>query len=209
MALNLNLTLLLVLLLAACTKTQEEPPPPPPQPKPIPGKPAPVPVDDCGIEEKTGKGLPKSTLENTLSQAISDGELATLNELCGDTWCEGSFEYYFHGLRCDAKQNLCHLDVRMYDRQRTKKKVQGLKMTGKGFTARVLAQTPRDCCTHPGISDNIEPCTTYDARCEIKTKVVKGEEELPWAFADSLSKCLNALEDGIRKIVPEFSEEPE
>ena len=197
--------LVILLFLAACTKTPEEPAPAPPPPPP----PKPAPADNCGLEEKTGKGLQKSTLENTLSQAIADGELETLNELCGDVWCEGSFEYFFHGLRCDAKQNLCHLDVRMYDRQRTKKKVQGLKKSGKGFTARVLAQTPRDCCTHPGISDNIEPCTTYDARCEIKTKVVKGEEELPRAFADSLAKCLNTLEDEIRKIVPEFSEEPE
>ena len=197
--------LIILLVLAGCTKAPEEPAPPPPKPEAKPEKPAPV--DDCGIEEKTGKGLPKSTLPNTLSQALSDGELMTLNELCGDVWCEGSFEYYFHGLRCDAKKKLCHLDVRMYDRQRTKKKVQGLKKTGKGFVAHVLTQTPRDCCTHPGITDNIEPCTTYDARCELKTKL--GKDQFPEAFHNTLSRCLNALEDGIRKIVPEFSEEPD
>lgn len=195
--------LLILLVLAGCTKAPEEPAPPPPKPEAKPE--APKPKKNCGIEEETGKGLPKSTLPNTLSPERAKSELDGLNELCGDVWCEGSFEYFFHGLRCNAKKKLCHLDVRMYDRQRTKKKVQGLKKSGKGFTARVLVQTPRDCCTHPGIADNIEPCTTYDARCELKATI--GKEEYSEAFHNTLSKCLNALEDGIRKIVPEFSEE--
>jgi hypothetical protein len=198
--------LVILLLLAGCTRTPEEPPPePPPKPKPIPGKTA-EPLDRCGIEEKTGKGLSKSTLPSTISDERAKSELDGFNELCGDVWCEGSFEYFFHGLRCDAKKKLCHLDVRMYDRQRTKKKVEGLKKTGKGFVAHVLFQKPRNCCTHPGIRDNIEPCTTYDARCELKTKV--GKEEFPMAFHDTMSNCIRALEDGIREAVPEFSEEP-
>ena len=204
MMFRLNIFLLLVLL-AACTKIPEEPPPKPrPKPKPIPGKTA-EPLDWCGIEEKTGKGLPKSSLTNTLSEERARTELGGFNELCGDVWCEGSFEYFFHGLRCDEKKKLCHLDVRMYDRQKTEKKVEGLKKTGKGFTAHVLFQKSRRCCTHPGISDKIMPCTTYDARCELETKV--GKEEFPMAFHDSMSNCIRALEDEIRKIVPEFSEE--
>jgi hypothetical protein len=201
------LPILLAFFLTDCTKTPEEPPPePPPKPKPIPGKTA-EPFDRCGIEEKTGKGLPKSTLTNTLSEERSKSELDGFNELCGDVWCEGSFEYFFHGLRCDAKKKLCHLDVRMYDRQKTEKKVEGLKKIGKGFTAHVLFQKSRRCCTHPGISDKILPCTTYDARCELKTNV--GKDEFPMSFHDTMSNCIRALEDGIRKIVPEFTEEEE
>jgi len=211
--------LAVLLLLPGCPDTSGpgdapavrlEPGPAPAEPAPAPptAEPAPTPATprlkrkDCGKQELTGRGLPRSPMKNTLSADRTRGTLDSLNDLCGDVWCEGSFEWYFHGLTCDGKKKLCHLDVRMYHAGKTERKVEALKRKGKAFAAEVLAQSARECCTHPGITNNIAPCTVFDARCALTTGL--GQTEFPERFHETLTLCLNALEDGVREIVPEF-----
>ena len=167
----------------------------PPAPAPPDAAPAVDPAErkrECSPEETSGD-LPRSTLRNTLSEARVEEVLAAINDVCGDTWCEGHFDYYFHGLRCDTGKRRCDIDVRMYDAERTETEVEPFVRRGKRFTARVLAQAPRECCGHPGITDTIEGCTSYDARCELQ--ITLGSGEYPQVLHDTLTACLNTLSD--------------
>jgi len=80
---------------AAPAATESQPPAPAPAPAPAPqagaAKEAPAPE---------GSGVYKAE--------ELKGRIADLNDLCGDTWCEGEYDYTFTGLTCE-KKNKCVL----------------------------------------------------------------------------------------------------
>jgi len=45
---------------------------------------------------------PQEKLEETTLQYIDD--------ICGDSWCEGDFDYSFSNLKCNFKKKTCELD---------------------------------------------------------------------------------------------------
>ncbi len=149
--------------------------------------------------------MPSSQFNNTLPRKDVAEHLRTLNDLCGDSWCEGSFEYFFYKLGCDVTAGTCVLEFRMYDGQKTNKSLLKTKWSGRDFKAEVKAQNSRDCCSHPGITDAIVPCIHFDVRCELAVLPFGSDrktENQRWLPA--VSNCIRTLESGIRKSIPEF-----
>lgn len=203
-----------LVLLAACRRPAPAPvadagAPPPPSPT------APLAVADptdagtgCARDDSTHTPLPKSTLPDVLDPAHALGELRALNELCGDTWCEGSFEYYFHGLRCDAASATCDLDMRLYTHLPVPPaaNVVGLARTDPHFRGVVLGQKQHARCTPPcwGKGEIDPPCETFDVRCTISTRGLHAEiDDNDWMTR--VSECISAMEPAIRARVPEFA----
>ncbi|MFZ5445071.1 MAG: GIDE domain-containing protein [Myxococcota bacterium] len=71
-------------------------------------------------------------------QAYSEEELASrveeLNELCGDSWCEGQFDYHFEQLTC-ADATHCALRFTAKDQEHPKAKPYTAEVEVSGFTA--------------------------------------------------------------------------
>ncbi len=129
------------------------------------------------------------------------------NELCGDTACEGSFEWYAYILRGDA--GLSEITLRTYSSQREPvADVTDIEVSGTHFAGRVLGQQMVASCASPCGGDDVQPrwspCMVLDLRCEIALPV---STELAWNQAQV--ECGIALEHAIRSRVPEYLPEPD
>jgi hypothetical protein len=56
------------------------------------------------------------------------GRLADLNDLCGDTWCEGEYDYKFTKLACEGKSCDLSFTAKYYDGKKTYEAM--VKVTG-------------------------------------------------------------------------------
>lgn len=130
----------------------------------------------------------------------------TWNELCGDTACEGSFEWYAYDLRGDEERS--EMTLRTYSSQEEPvADVTAIVVSGNHFTGRVLAQRMVPTCTSPCAGFREEPrwapCMVLDLRCELGLPV---STEPAWNQAHV--ECGIALEGAIRARVPEYFPEP-
>lgn len=48
-----------------------------------------------------------SAKANDLSSKQESDVLTAIDNICGDTWCEGDFDYSFNSLKCDFKTATC------------------------------------------------------------------------------------------------------
>jgi hypothetical protein len=55
----------------------------------------------------------RSTSSEQRPSGLTEARLAKLNDLCADTFCEGSFSYSFHSLACDRSAASCTFGFRM------------------------------------------------------------------------------------------------
>ena len=92
-----------------------------------PGKPG-----EAVAEAGEGKAVPVAAAADDLAKRVDE-----LNELCGDTWCEGSFNYKFTKLSCDGDRG-CALAFTASNSD-TKKNYDAMVVV-KGFTE--LRQDP-------------------------------------------------------------------
>jgi hypothetical protein len=168
---------------------------PPPRPPPAPSM--------CARYDLTGEPYPPPPALPPLVDEKK--ELDSLNSLCGDTWCEGSFEFYFFHLGCGGGR--CALDMRLYTHVPVTPMpdVSTLERHGWDWDARVLSQKQPSRCAPPcWAKDEIEPpCGMFDVRCEID--VPDGGGVSTQDFTNRLLACIAAIEEGIRAQVPEFA----
>ena len=59
--------------------------------------------------------LATATYANDLSQAESELLVREIDNICGDTWCEGEFNFAFHELTCDFKLGECEFRFEVID----------------------------------------------------------------------------------------------
>jgi hypothetical protein len=152
----------------------------------------------CPGDDATGMPLATSPFVSQLPIADARFELEGMNEICGDTWCEGGFEWFFYDLRGDKDKS--EITMRVYDDHKgSKGDATKVVVQGPGYVGRVLAQKVVSSCTTPceGFTTppRYEPCLTLDLRCELTT---------PWSRASQAIDCGLALEDAVRAIHPEF-----
>lgn len=136
-----------------------------------------------------------------LSRGEADRELQSLNELCGDTWCEGSFDLYFHGISCAGRT--CTLAMRWYGHTRVAPPpdVSTIDVRGSGYHGWVTGVGTFAKCTPPCWSKgDLAPCSTFDVGCEVDAPPGKPAGEVSDA---ALSACIDALEKAIRARAPE------
>ncbi len=104
---------LFVLLGGCCRGKSSDQPPAVEAPAPAsmaaqPGEPAPAPEAPPAAEAGKTQEAPAAEGASVYKAEDLKGRLSDLNDLCGDTWCEGEYDYTFTGLACE-KKNRCVL----------------------------------------------------------------------------------------------------
>lgn len=192
-------------------------PSPPMSPGPTPPAQAPPPSGErpvgapkhCPGDDGTGAPLVPGSFPSTIALDDARRELEGTNEICGDTWCEGSFEWFFYDLR--SAPGKTEMTMRAYARNLSPKGATAAKVVVRGprYTGRVVGEHLVASCTTPceGFSEKPRwsPCLALDLRCELEAawRPNDGSGLSPWekAFID----CGIALERAVRAIHPEFA----
>jgi hypothetical protein len=54
---------------------------------------------------------------NALTHAESRAALQLIDNICGDTWCEGDYDFAFRRLTCSQETGSCHLLFQIFPRE--------------------------------------------------------------------------------------------
>ena len=84
-----------------------------------------VPSFGCGLSEREGEEpttVPSQTAVvstrrppcQELSPTQEKIALKLIDDICGDTWCEGDYNFDFRALTCDSRQMTCTLRFQMF-----------------------------------------------------------------------------------------------
>lgn len=109
---------------------------------------------------------------NALSKKQATTVLKLVDDICGDTWCEGDHNFRFDNIQCQAgcgkKPGSCRLTLRIFPYDSDVK-------TGPTYT--------RTCKTggFTGFSSLVDTAPN-------------GYQSLNWEYYDALSACINQLE---------------
>jgi hypothetical protein len=120
--------------------------------------------------------LAAALLSTPNEQTEKAGILQAIDNICGDTWCEGDFVFRFDKVTLDTENNRTHVFFNMsypdfieLDSQAT-----------------IVNQSYDVSCVVPGYS-------TY-------TGIMENEYQLNWDFYLSLTDCIQKLEERLTKI---------
>lgn len=176
----------------------------PTAPLPPPSSPEePVRSPYCRVDDTTGVPLATSAFVSTIPLEAARGALDARNEICGDTWCEGSFEWYAYDLRGDGSRS--ELTLRTYSYQEEPvADVSSIVVSGPSFTGRVLGQHVVPSCSSACAAWYRQaPCLVLDVRCELGLpwRDETFDDAMPWE--EAAIACGIALESAIRARVPE------
>jgi hypothetical protein len=109
--------------------------------------------------------------------------LKAIDDICGDTWCEGGFEYRFDKLAVDPVKKQAELTFEM-------KFLEPLSFsvtTEKPVYAQILSQSFDVSCRIDGVTDAAEMLT--------------GGHSLRWDVYASLNDCIASLEGRFYRIL--------
>jgi hypothetical protein len=130
----------------------------------------------CGAPSSADEGDAKPVAEaegalsaGGLTRAQSATALDLIDDICGDTWCEGDHDFEFRALACSGLTSRCAL---------------------------VFKITPRDDV--PGARPfYLRTCTTGGFRGfeSLVTTSESGYQSLDWTYYEALSECISRLED--------------
>lgn len=109
---------------------------------------------------------------NTLSFDQEAEVLTQIDNICGDTWCEGDFNFSFESLKCSDATNSCVFVAYLID------------------------------YSWPNGYDADEVKTYYPSSCVIKgftqySKMIEGPGELNWDFYEAVSDCVTEMEEEV------------
>jgi hypothetical protein len=157
----------------------------------------------CPGDDKTGVALAKGSMPSELPILDARRNLDDRNSICGDSWCEGSFEWYFYDVRTQGQRS--ELTLRTYSTLRVKNAdVTSVLVSGPQFVGRVLSQHVVPSCTSPcqGFKSppRWAPCLVLDLRCSLALSSTGDAERWERVLID----CGLALESAVRKRIPEF-----
>jgi hypothetical protein len=131
---------------------------------------------ETNTDEVASLGESESALcKNALSSAEERTALKLIDDICGDTWCEGDYNFAFEKLTCRAGNP---------------------GVAGSGSCALRLALIPYE--------DNpprfVRSCTTrgFSGFASLVQTAPNGYQSLQPDFYDALSECINELEDSLR-----------
>jgi hypothetical protein len=74
------------------------------------------PVDTSDEASATGVESPLQ-VENALTLAQSKTALKLIDDICGDTWCSGDYNFGFRLLRCNRAARSCTLTLQVFPRE--------------------------------------------------------------------------------------------
>lgn len=103
---------------------------------------------------------------------LSDSQRSTvlreIDNICGDSWCEGDYNYSFDKFSCDSVKQTCILELRLFD----------------GYS-----EEDENTVYHSGVCA-LEGLSDYSQMIEKSGKW----DTLTWSFYEQVSDCINSLE---------------
>jgi hypothetical protein len=118
------------------------------------------------------------------SGAASDAERIkkAIDDICGDSWCEGAFDFRFQEVVLKPEKN----ETQIFFRMSQQYPVRLDWKDGQGFKAQVNQRFYDVSCLLPGYAN-------YDS-------IMQSEHALRWEVYTTLTQCINALEDRLIKV---------
>ncbi|WP_141735199.1 hypothetical protein [Oligoflexus tunisiensis] len=116
------------------------------------------------------------------AEADADRIMKAIDSICGDTWCEGAFDFRFHQVVLKPQKN----EVQVFFRMSQQYPVRLEWTKGQIFQAQINQRFHDVSCLLPGYS-------TYDG-------IMQSEYVLRWEVYTALTQCINALEDRLMQI---------
>jgi hypothetical protein len=110
--------------------------------------------------------------------------LRAIDNICGDTWCEGEFQFKFHRVSMNKSSNTTRVYFTMSIGKDNVLDV--TPIAAQGFTAQVGLQKFAVDCTIPGYGT--------------PEVLLRDEDSLNWDFYLSLSSCIEALEERLTRV---------
>ena len=109
---------------------------------------------------------------NALTPAQAKTALKLIDDICGDTWCSGDYDFRFHRLTCSAPSATCTLGLQILPRE-------GVPATQPSYL--------RTCRT--------QGFTGFDS---LVVTASNGYQSLDPDYYLALTDCIATLEEGIR-----------
>jgi hypothetical protein len=118
------------------------------------------------------------------SAAASDADRIkkAIDDICGDSWCEGAFEFRFQQVVLKPEKN----ETQIFFRMSQQYPVRLDWKESQGFKAQINQRFYDVSCLLPGYS-------TYDS-------IMQSEYVLRWDVYTTLTQCINALEDRLMQV---------
>lgn len=178
---------LLAVLATACVSPASADPPPIGAPR------------TCPHDDGSGVPLARSSTRSTLPESTARAELESENDLCPDTACEGSFEWYYYDLRSADRRSELTMRVYTWAPPGGIGDASHVTVRGEGFQGRVLGQHRARQCRSPCGGETYRGCLTLDLRCTIDRPY---QRDMTWSRP--AIACGIALERAIRERIPEY-----
>jgi hypothetical protein len=156
----------------------------------------------CFRDDGTGRKLVTSDLVSDLDQATAIAFIADQNDICGDTYCEGDYDFYFHDVRCSTSARSCHVSMRLYgsDKAGLPPSVTSIDVRDGPVRGRVVGHDEQRACK-PACMETGEfsPCSIVDVICELD--VTRPYEITSLENNLNLGRCVRAVEGALRDSV--------
>ena len=124
-----------------------------------------------------------SFAKDFLTESQGQTVLTSIDNICGNTWCEGDFDFSFDEVICDSKTSSCKITMDLIN---------------------------MDAC-YDDNGDSIEGCipARHTGSCTISGvssfhDIIDAEldyEQLAWKFYENLTDCISDLESDARHIL--------
>lgn len=168
-------------------------------------EPAPDALDlaGCFRDDATGRTLVTSRLVSDLDPATAIAFVSSTNRMCGDTYCEGDYDFFFHDVRCSATARSCHVSMRLYGRKAPlSASVASIDVRDGPVRGRVVGYEHTSSCKPSCMNGGeLSPCSTIDVICEIATsppfEIMSVSPEK--ALSPNLDRCIRAVEGALRR----------
>lgn len=117
-----------------------------------------------------------SVFANTLSEKQESIVLTSIDNICGDTWCEGDFNFDFYSLECSAETNSCTLEADLIE----------YTYSGDDYSDEKEIRYPSKC--------TIEGYSSFDSMLEDKDT---RWPDLAWDFYEAVTDCVTTMEEAV------------
>ena len=136
-------------------------------------------------------GMFSAMAEREISQNLLNDLAEQIDNICGDTWCEGDFDWSHSNLKCDLKKQECTIDLTLYDEDRDETASPLMKKQRMNFIKEMKRLSQ-------GKMDREGMVITYNKVCSIdnvksKNDLVDGSMYSDYLY-ETVSMCVSKME---------------
>lgn len=117
-------------------------------------------------------GASEALQRSALTPAQAQTTLKLIDDICGDTWCEGDYDFGFRRLTCDKTKRTCTLLLQLFSRD------------GEGAARKSYFRS----CKTPG----------FTGFSSLVATAPNGYQSLQSDYYDALSECISRIETKLR-----------